>query len=386
MPRFGIAVVLVTLGLAQAGMRATSAEASAPEAAQDGVAPTSPKCASILAAISSAAPNRASARGPAGSPESGKAIWALGNTSCRNCHGGDAEGAYAPTLAGQKLPFDAVKNQIRKPCGIMPAFVPSQLTDQEVADLVAYWNSLPAPAKPAAWRTPLPAGATPGQRLAITEIGCAQCHGATFETPRHGLAQANGDWLWFKRQVYDHQTAIRTHWAQLDPSLPQVTPGPAGPPGRNRVRMGHYDRKQLPESVLRQIFDWATDLGYLPPLAAQVTAGAQANAYTIKVINAGVKNKGIAAEGVNVSVILPASANVVNTTGTGYQGTQPLDNMSKVAVWRLPRLGPTEQEVLTITLSAPAPDLRGTIRWAKPAVKADQVVLFAFRRGALASN
>ena len=386
MPRFGIAVVLVTLGLAQAGMRDASAKASAAEAAQDGVAPTSPKCVSISAAISAAASKGAAAHGPAGNPESGKAIWALGNTSCRNCHGGDAEGAYAPTLAGQKFPFDAVKNQIRKPCGIMPAFIPSQLTDQEVADLVAYWNSLPTPAKPAAWRTPLPAGATPGQRLAIQQIGCAQCHGATFETPRHGLAQANGDWLWFKRQVYEHQTAIRTHWAQLDPSLPQVTPGPAGPPGRNRVRMGHYDRKQLPEPVLRQIFDWATDLGYLPPLAAEVRPGAEATAYTVKVINAGVKNKGIAAEGVSVSVILPANANVVNTTGTGYQGTQPLDNMSKVAVWRLPRLGPTEQEVLTITLSAPAPDLRGTIRWTKPAVKADQVVQFAFRRGALALN
>jgi mono/diheme cytochrome c family protein len=383
MRKFGIAVVVVTAALAQAGIRASSAKASVPEAAQNGAAPTSPP---NCAAISSAAPTRASAHGPAGNPESGKMIWALGNTSCRNCHGGDAEGAFAPTLAGQKFPFDAVKNQIRKPCGIMPAYIPSQLTDQEVADLVAYWNSLPAPAKPAAWRTPLPAGAAPGQLLAIQQIGCAQCHGATLDTPRHGLAQVNGDWEWFKRQVYEHQTAIRTHWAQLDPSLPQVTPGPAGPPGRNRVRMGHYDRKQLPEPVLRQIFDWASDLGYLPPLAAQVMAGAQANAYTVKVINAGVKNKGIAAEGVNVSVILPASANVVSTTGTGYQGTQPLDNTSKVAVWRLPRLGPTEQEMLTITLSAPAPDLHGTIRWAKPEVKADPLVLFALRRGAQASN
>src|ERR1700704_1184983 len=122
MRRFAIAVVVVTAGLAQVGIRVTAAKASVPEAAQNGAAPTSPpNCASISSAAS-AASKPASAHGPAGDPESGKAIWALGNTSCRNCHGGDAEGAFAPTLAGQKFPFDAVKNQIRKPCGIMPAF------------------------------------------------------------------------------------------------------------------------------------------------------------------------------------------------------------------------------------------------------------------------
>jgi mono/diheme cytochrome c family protein len=372
MRRFGIAAVLVTVGLAQAGINAAQNGATAPSA----------KC----ELIASVAPARVFARGPKGDPAAGKATWALGNTSCRNCHGGDAEGAFAATLAGRTLPFDAVKAQIRNPCGIMPAYIPSQLTDMEIADLVAYWNSLPAPAKPAAWRTPLPAAAPPGQLLAIQNIGCAQCHGATLDTPRHGLAEINGDWQWFKRQVYEHQTAIRTHWAQLDPSLPQVTPGPAGPPGRDRVRMGHYDRKRLPEPVLRRIFDWATDLGYLPPLTAQVMAGAEAGAYSVKVINAGVKNKGIAAEGVNISVILPAAANVVRTTGTGYQGTQRLDDTSKIAVWRLPRLGPTEQETLTITLSAPVPDFRGTIRWAKPEVKADQTVSFALRRGGQALN
>ncbi|MBI4485539.1 MAG: hypothetical protein HY655_05960, partial [Acidobacteria bacterium] len=38
---------------------------------------------------------------PRGTPEAGKAVWALGNTSCRNCHGGDGEGAFGPGLAGR---------------------------------------------------------------------------------------------------------------------------------------------------------------------------------------------------------------------------------------------------------------------------------------------
>lgn len=321
-----------------------------------------------------------------GNAEAGKAVWALGNTSCRNCHGGQAEGAFAPTLAGrgQELTFDFVRNYVRAPTGKMPAFVESQLTDQEIADLAAYFASLP-PAKPGPWRTVLPAGEPPqGQFLAVVEVGCAQCHGATLDTPRHGLAEANGDWGWFKHQVYEHHTAIREQWAQLDPSLPQVTPGPAGPPGRSRVRMGNYDRKRLPEATLKQIFDWAIDLGYLPPLAAPITAAPAQDGgvtYTIRALNSSIRNKGVAAENVRVAVVLPAGANVRGATGTGYQGTRRVDHVTQAAVWLLPRLAAAESETLTITLSAPAPDLRGNIHWAKPAVKADQVVLFSLPRG-----
>jgi mono/diheme cytochrome c family protein len=367
--KFGVAVTLLTLILAASAVHVV--HGSGPLIAPD--------CATDAAAVA-AAKKRPTAQPPTGHIEAGKKHWAFGNTSCLNCHGSDAQGAFAPTLAGRKLAFDVVKNQIRRPCGIMPAFIPSQLTDQEIADMVAFWNSMPLPKSAAPWRFAVPAGAPKGQELALATIGCAQCHGPTLDTPRHGMAEINGDWEWFKHQVYEHQTAIRQHWAQLDHALPQVTPGPAGPPGRNRVRMGNYDRQRLPEARLKQIFDWAFDLGRLPVLTAQFTPSGP-NAYTIDVINSAIRNKGVGADGVNVSVALPSKVNVVSVTGPGYQGLKPIDNTTKLAVWVLPRVEAAQHQTLTLTLSGPAPNLRGTLRWAKPAVKADPIVTFNLSRG-----
>lgn len=361
------AVLIASLAFVQSIIHAqTSGPLIAPDCATD--------AAGVAAANKHRTPNR-----PVGNPEAGKKHWAFGNTSCLNCHGPEAQGAFAPTLAGRNLSFDVAKSQIRKPCGIMPAFIESQLTDQEIADMVAFWNSMPLPKNAAPSRFAVPPGAPKGQQLALATIGCAQCHGPTLDTPRHGMAEVNGDWEWFKRQVYTHQTAVRQQWAMLDKTLPQVTPGPAGPPGRDRVRMGNYDRMRLPESTLHQIFDWAYDLGPLPVLTAKVTASG--STYTIDVINSAVKGKGIAADDVNVSVAVPANVNVTTTSGVGYQGLQPIDNTTKLAVFRLPHLEPASRETLTLALSAPAPNLRGTIKWAKPAVKADQIVTFSLSRG-----
>jgi mono/diheme cytochrome c family protein len=320
------------------------------------------------------------AAAPAGTADAGRAVWATGNTSCRNCHGAEGEGSFAIALAGRKLTFDRFKNYVRNPKGRMPAYIESELTDQEIADLVAYFDSLPQAAKPSPWRIELPAGAAPGQELAIAKIGCGQCHGATFSTPRHGAAEVNGDWEWFKRMVYEHTTAQREQWAQLDPAIQAVTPAPAGPAGRNRVRMGNYDRNRLPESTLKEIWTWAMDLGPLVPLRGNVSAGVPGTggvAYTLNVANAGVKGKGVAAEDVTVSLVLPAGSKVVTATGTGYQGVRR-DEQAKadVAVWQLPRLAAADRQALGITLAGSAPDaaVRGTIRWGKPAVKADDVV------------
>jgi mono/diheme cytochrome c family protein len=317
---------------------------------------------------------------PAGTVDAGRAVWATGNTSCRNCHGGEGEGAFAIALAGRKVPFQRFRDYVRTPKGRMPAYIESELTDQEIADLVAYFDSLPVAAKPSAWRTELPAGAPRGQELAIAKIGCGQCHGATFSTPRHGAAEVNGDFEWFKRMVYDHTTAQREQWAQLDPANPSVTPTPAGPAGRNRIRMGNYDRARLPEATLKEIWDWMADLGHLPVLTGRVSAGAAAAegaTYTLTVANAAVKDKGVAAEDVTVALVLPAGAKVVSATGTGYQGVRR-DEAAKgdVAVWQLPRLAAADRQALAITLAGMTPDagLRGTIRWARPAVKADPVV------------
>ena len=316
-----------------------------------------------------------SAPAPAGDPEKGKAVWALGNTSCRNCHGGDGEGGFGPILAGRKLPYEKFRAYVRNPTGRMPAYVESQLTDQEIADLVAYFDSLPQVAKPAPWRFPLPEGAPRGQQLAVSTIGCGQCHGVTLETPRHGAAEVNGDWEWFKQMVYDHTTAQPQQWSQLDRSIPASTPAPG------RVRMGNYSRMRLPESTLKEIWTWMTDLGHLVPLVGRITPGttdATGITYTVTVANSGVKGKGLAAEGVSVALVIPPDAQVVTATGPGYQGVRR-DEEAKgnVAVWQVPRMAAADRHTLTITLAGAikaAEPPRGTIRWASPAVKADEVV------------
>ncbi len=323
---------------------------------------------------------------PVGDPAGGKAVWALGNTACRNCHGPEGEGAFGPVLAGRKLSFERFKDYVRNPAGRMPAYIESELTDQEIADLAAYFNSLPPVQKPGSWRFELTDGAPHAQQLSVTVIGCGQCHGPTLETPRHGAGEVNGDWEWFKHMVYEHTTAQREQWGQLDPAITPATPRPAGPPGRNRMRMGNYSPLRLPEPMLKEIWMWMTDLGPLVPLTGRITAGAAGSAgftYTVNVANAGVKNTGLAAEDVTITLEVPENAQVLSVTGAGYEGVRHNGESKKgpVAVWRVPRLAPTDQQTFTITLSTVAKNLRGTVRWGKPAVKADNEVTIALTGG-----
>jgi len=205
-------------------------------------------------------------------------------------------------------------------------------------------------------------------------------------TPRHGAAEVTGDFEWFKHMVYEHTTGQREQWALLDRSLQPVTPFVGGPPGRNRIRMGNYSRQRLPEPMLKEIWDWMNDLGvHLAVLRGRITAGEAGPSgatYTVEVINTGVKGKGITNEDVTVAIALPAGTKVVSAAGGGYEGVRhDAEAKSDVAVWRVPRLAAGDRQSFTITLAAPATALRGTIRWAKPAVKADDEVTFALATG-----
>ena len=354
MRRFLVAVFVLVLPLAHAGTRAAQNGAAAPAA-------------------------------PVGNAEAGKAHWAFGNTSCSNCHGLNGEGRYGPALAGRKITYAHFQAYVRNPLGRMPGYPASELSDQEIADMVAYFDTLPPAPKPTEWRTPLPEDAPRGQQLAVAMIGCAQCHGATVTTPRHGAAEVSGDFEWFKHMVYEHTTAQREQMALLgqDPTLAPVTPGHAGPPGRNRLRMGNYSRARLPEKTLREIWDWMTALGqHLPVLRASVKAGAPGPGgvtYTVEVVNAGVKGKGITNEDVTVSLALPAGAKVVTATGP-YEGVKPdAEAKSDVASWRVPRMAAADRQTFDITLAQPAASLRGVIRWGTPKVNAeDSDVTFAY--------
>ena len=299
-----------------------------------------------------------------GDAAAGKAYWdreAPRATACRNCHGTNAEGAFGPDLAGRGLSVTQVVKAVREPWGIMPAFVESQLNEKDAADLTAYFASLQKPTAPGKWRFEVPAGAAPGQAAALN-VGCAQCHGPTMNGPRNNMGAVNENFAYFANLVYNHTTAMGQHRAVLGSNA-------------TNLDMGNYNRARLTEGQLRQIFFWLRDeIGFRPPMAGTLTKGEQGPSgvtYNLMVANNGLPGKGLIAEGLTVSLIIPKDSTVVAASGTGYQGTRMVNNATN-AVWQLPRSAPKDTERLSITLSKPgtqADNLRGQIRWAKPGPK-----------------
>ena len=333
----------------------------------------------LVLAISIAQSGSGAAQGPAqpaGDPANGKAVFAFGNTSCTNCHGLEAQGGWGPDLAGRRITYDQAVAAIRNPMWRMPAFVPSQLSDQEIRDMVAYWNTLPLAPAIGKWRNEAPATGPRAQQMAVNVLGCGQCHGNTMSTPRHGAAGMNADFEWFKKQVYNHATVMPEQWKQLDAERQ-----------RGRVRMGNFSPRRVPEAQLKEIWDWMNELGMVVPLVARLTGGqttATGTTYTLEVENEGLKDKGLTAEDVTISLVLPPGTKAVSATGTGYQGANRDEKANAdVVVWRLPKLVAHEHQNFTITLAgAPAGDAvpRGTVAYAKPTAKSDAVVNFALQR------
>src|SRR5262245_16629776 len=99
-----------------------------------------------------------------GDVQAGKTFW-NGAAECRLCHGVNGEGAFGPDLAGRGLSLSQFKHAVRKPWGIMPAFVETQVSDQDLANAAAYVATLPRVEEPGPWLFPLPANASNGQAL-----------------------------------------------------------------------------------------------------------------------------------------------------------------------------------------------------------------------------
>lgn len=299
-----------------------------------------------------------------GNPQAGKTLWEGPATQCRNCHGNAGEGAFGPDLAGRKLTLAQFGRAVRKPWGIMPAFIESQISDREMADLVAYFDTLPSVAQPGPWRFEVPARAPRGQEILLSTVGCSQCHGPTLNGPRADMGAVDADFEWFKAMVYEHTDAIPKQWALLEEAPPV------------RVRMGNYTRSRVPESLLMEMWTFARDLGFRVPMAGRLSAGvasASGVTYALDVENIGLRGKGLTAEDLTITLVVPAGTDVVSATGAGYQGVRR-DEQAKanVAVWRAPRSAPKDHQKYTITLSragTAADNVRGTVSWTKPAVK-----------------
>ena len=98
--------------------------------------------ASCAGAIAASASAQDAPRGDAGN---GKRLYLANN--CFTCHGhagqGGAFNGPAPVLARTALPFEAFLFQMRNPSNDMPAYSTAVLSDQEIADMYAFVQSLP---------------------------------------------------------------------------------------------------------------------------------------------------------------------------------------------------------------------------------------------------
>ena len=303
------------------------------------------------------------AQSPAGDAQAGKALWDGPATQCRNCHGANGEGAFGPDLAGRKLTVAQFTHAVRKPWGIMPAFIESQVSDAEIANLVAHFGGLPAGAEPGKWRFAVPANARPGQAVALS-VGCGQCHGPLLNGPRANMGAVDMDFDWFKSLVYSHTTALPLHAKRLEENFTQ------------RVRMGNFNPARVSEFQLREIYDWAREIGVRARLVSRLSKGEPASngvTYKLTAENGALLGKGLTVDDATIRLIIPKDANVVAATGAGYKGVS-LDEQAKanVAVWQAPRMAPKDHQSFSITLSkagTAADNLRGDIRWTSPAVK-----------------
>ncbi len=287
----------------------------------------------------------ASAQGDA---EAGGILWQnRGLNRCVDCHGTNGEGAFGPDLAGRGLTLGQFIRAVREPWGIMPAYPPILYSDQDLANLHAYLTSLPRVEEPGSWRIPLPPNAPRAQELLIGGVGCAQCHGDGLGGPRADAGSLDADFKWWKDLVYDHATTMPGVRADLGEN-----PGP--------VRMGNYSRARLPESVLEEIFVYLHDvLGYRVAISSRVTRGDAPGSYNLVIENEGREGLGLTAENISVTLMLQPGSSITDAAGSTFQGIES----GTEAVWRIPRLGPQEEQAYAFTVGDGGGIVSGQVVW-----------------------
>lgn len=280
---------------------------------------------------------------------------ATGTLWCINCHGANGEGGFGPDLAGRGLSLDQFRRAVRQPWGWMPRYPERSVSEQQLADLTAWFASLPKVAQPGPWKTPLPAP-TPRGPYVMASVGCHQCHGAGLANPRRVLGGEFGkalDFALFADVIYNHD---------------QHYPG---------NQMGLFSRDRLGESTLREIYQYLfVDLGLRVPVTASlasVVVNGNATTVTLGLANDGDAAKGLVAQDLTVRLVVPAGVAVTAGTGSGYKGVQKMAGSggSDVAIWRVPNLPPGGKQTLTLTLAGvvAAEQLKGsTVTWQKPAL------------------
>jgi mono/diheme cytochrome c family protein len=81
---------------------------------------------------------------PIGNAERGKKIFVT--DGCYQCHGRAAQGGAAgPRIGPRPIAFAAFTMYVRQPAGQMPPYTSKVVSDQDLADIWAFLQSLPQP-------------------------------------------------------------------------------------------------------------------------------------------------------------------------------------------------------------------------------------------------
>src|SRR5258708_3665845 len=84
------------------------------------------------------------AQAKGGNAQEGKRIFAA--NGCYQCHGYVGQGGAAGARIGRTaLNLAAFQRYVRQPTGQMPPYTAKVMTDEQLADVYAYLQSLPAP-------------------------------------------------------------------------------------------------------------------------------------------------------------------------------------------------------------------------------------------------
>jgi mono/diheme cytochrome c family protein len=86
-----------------------------------------------------------SAKTPGGDVDRGRKVFM--KDGCYQCHGTEAQGGgyTGPRLAPPAAPLAVLTSQVRRPASEMPPFTKAVLSDQELMDIYAFLQSIPAP-------------------------------------------------------------------------------------------------------------------------------------------------------------------------------------------------------------------------------------------------
>jgi mono/diheme cytochrome c family protein len=101
-----------------------------------------------IIAIAASVAATALAQAPAGDAKRGEALFT--KNMCYTCHGTAGQGTrYGTRLGPRTLPWEAFSHQVRRPRAAMPRYPAEYVSDQDLADIVAYLANVKASPKAA---------------------------------------------------------------------------------------------------------------------------------------------------------------------------------------------------------------------------------------------